>query len=308
MTTFSMKTVCRLTDLTPDTLRAWERRYQAIIPKRADSGRRVYDDREVQRLKHLAWLVQSGHSIGQIARCSDDELVMMVSHLKLQQTKRATSSHATHGIAELITAIDRFELTPFKQGLIRIRHQMSPRDFAFDLVPELMFLIGERIEKNEMSISQEHAVTEIIRSHLQSIYRDLEPLDGTGVKAKTLVFATRESDLHDFGLLLAAITCRLNGMKTHYLGVNLPSADLAEAAKRLRAHAVILGISAIPSPLEKISPNDYLSQLDALLPKNTSIWVGGSAVYQLKRISTSREIGVFEKIESFEKSFFNSAS
>lgn len=307
MAHFSMKTVCRLTDLTPDTLRAWERRYQAITPERTGSGRRVYDERQVERLRHLSWLVRAGHAVGQIARKPDSDLVMMVSELRLQRSSPPSSSRAMGVIADLIATIDRYDLASFKLALIRIRHQMSSREFAFDLVPQLMFLMGEKIEKNEMSISQEHAVTEIVRAHLQSIYRDLEPLDATATPTRNLVFATRESDLHDFGLLLTAISCRFNGMKTHYFGANLPSADLAEAAKRLKAHAVVVGVSAIPAELEKIDVNEYLAQLDAFLPKNIAIWLGGSAVHQLKRTSSLRDIRVFEKIESFEKRFFNSA-
>ena len=73
---FPIRAVARMTGLSVDTLRAWERRYQAVVPDRGDRGR-VYTDRDVERLKLLAGLVANGHAIGSIAAKSDTALLRL---------------------------------------------------------------------------------------------------------------------------------------------------------------------------------------------------------------------------------------
>ena len=70
---FPIRAVARMTGLSVDTLRAWERRYQAVVPERGDRGR-VYTERQIDRLRHLAALVANGHSIGSIAELPDAAL------------------------------------------------------------------------------------------------------------------------------------------------------------------------------------------------------------------------------------------
>jgi len=66
--------VSKLTGITPDTLRIWERRYAAVTPLRSDTGGRLYGTDEITRLKLIKTLVDSGDSIGNVASLSRDEL------------------------------------------------------------------------------------------------------------------------------------------------------------------------------------------------------------------------------------------
>ena len=43
MITYSIAQVANITGLNPQTLRAWEVRYGALVPERNSSGYRVYD-------------------------------------------------------------------------------------------------------------------------------------------------------------------------------------------------------------------------------------------------------------------------
>src|SRR3954451_2185665 len=70
---YPIRAVSRMTGLSLDTLRAWERRYEAVVPARNDRGR-VYSEADVARLKRLDELVKHGHAIGTTAASSDAEL------------------------------------------------------------------------------------------------------------------------------------------------------------------------------------------------------------------------------------------
>ena len=60
--------VAKMTGLSTHTLRMWEKRYAAVLPHRTEAGGRLYTDADVMRLRLLRTLVESGHSIGGIAK------------------------------------------------------------------------------------------------------------------------------------------------------------------------------------------------------------------------------------------------
>ena len=71
---YGIGAVARLTGLTDHTIRVWERRYGAVVARRAPNGRRVYEPADVDKLGLLKRLTDQGLSISQIAACSVDEL------------------------------------------------------------------------------------------------------------------------------------------------------------------------------------------------------------------------------------------
>ena len=71
---YSIGAVSRLTGISTHTLRIWERRYEAVVADRTDSGRRVYSKADIEKLSLLKSLSDNGSSIGQIANLSTEEL------------------------------------------------------------------------------------------------------------------------------------------------------------------------------------------------------------------------------------------
>ncbi|MGB5331256.1 MAG: MerR family transcriptional regulator [Woeseiaceae bacterium] len=71
---YGIGAVAKVTGLTDHTIRVWERRYGAVVAQRAANGRRVYSDRDVEKLGVLKRLTDAGFSIGQIASSSIDQL------------------------------------------------------------------------------------------------------------------------------------------------------------------------------------------------------------------------------------------
>src|SRR5215217_9347030 len=70
---YPIRAVSKLTGLSIDTLRSWERRYHAVVPGRNGTGR-TYSEADVQKLRLLREVVERGYSIGQIANLSEEEL------------------------------------------------------------------------------------------------------------------------------------------------------------------------------------------------------------------------------------------
>ena len=106
---YPIRVVSRMTGLSVDTLRAWERRYQAVSPRRDGRGR-TYSDAQVSRLKQLAVLVERGHAIGTIAGLSDAALRTLEQSPAAKQSTRAAETDEID-LSELLHAIKRYDLT-----------------------------------------------------------------------------------------------------------------------------------------------------------------------------------------------------
>jgi DNA-binding transcriptional MerR regulator len=66
--------VAKLTGISPDTLRIWERRYGAVTPLRSPGGGRLYDTQDITRLRLMKLLVDAGDSIGAVATLDQRKL------------------------------------------------------------------------------------------------------------------------------------------------------------------------------------------------------------------------------------------
>ena len=71
---YKIGAVAKVTGIGSETLRAWERRYQAVLPKRSEAGDRIYSREDLNKLFLLKNLVDAGNAIGTIAHLSIPEL------------------------------------------------------------------------------------------------------------------------------------------------------------------------------------------------------------------------------------------
>src|SRR5512135_1346708 len=107
---YPIATVARLTGLSLDTIRAWERRYAAVTPDRGARGR-VYTEAQVQRLRTLAALVEQGHPIGDVANLPDARLEALLRGTLDAERPTPRTSPATDAppIARVLAAVERFD-------------------------------------------------------------------------------------------------------------------------------------------------------------------------------------------------------
>ena len=59
---FSIRYVSIQTGLKPHILRTWEKRYSAVVPRRTETNRRIYNSVDIYRLKLIKRAVESGHA------------------------------------------------------------------------------------------------------------------------------------------------------------------------------------------------------------------------------------------------------
>ena len=64
---YPLRTVTAMTGLTPDLIRAWEKRYAVVAPVRGARGARLYTTGDIAHLRLLARVVGAGRAIGDVA-------------------------------------------------------------------------------------------------------------------------------------------------------------------------------------------------------------------------------------------------
>lgn len=266
----NLTAVAKITGLSPHTIRAWQARYQAVTPRRTAGGRRIYAVADVERLKVLAGLVRAGVAIGSIASASDEELRRTVEALAGSGGRDVPERNELAG--RLLDAVARFDLERISTLLQVARVELPVVGFVLDVLAPAFTQVGIMVANGRMSIAQEHAFSALVRNEIGDLMqRSLKV--AAFLPGLSIALCTPEGNLHEFGILLSWVLCGVYGIKSHYLGANLPAEALGSAAAILQPTVVLLGNTAA-----KATPHfrRYLAATSKALPGNVELWVGGA--------------------------------
>lgn len=260
---YSVAAVVRMTGLSEHVLRAWERRHEAIVPARTAGGTRRYSAEDVARLRLLAAAVANGVPIRELAPLSDAELAA-----------RGARSGPPKGprLFGLFAALEELEVESLERQLGLQLAALGVRAFLDGVAVPFLHEIGARWERGELAPFAEHAASSALRSVLARAMRVRNSDDENG-----LVLATPPGELHELGILMAALSAQEHRVRVVYLGCDLGADEIAEAARRARAQAVGLGIVA----LEPALAGREVRALRRRLPAETELWLGGGGAGRL---------------------------
>lgn len=269
----SVRVVARRTGLTPDLLRAWERRYGAVQPVRSAGGQRHYSDADIERLQLLVQVTAAGRTIGQVASLDTAELQELVAADRIASgaldAPVGEVPAAERYLHEALGAAERFDALVLESTLRTAALQL-PSDQALDRVfGPLLMEIGTRWEQGRFPPANEHLATAVIRRVLTW----MSDLYAVPDLAPTIVVGTPAMQLHDLGAMLASTVAATSGWRVVFLGPNLPADELARAARMAQADTVAL---SIVDPIDPAHVSRELRQLRSELPRSVALVVGGS--------------------------------
>lgn len=260
--------VSKLTGLSTHTLRMWEKRYAAVVPERTNAGGRLYSDADVDRLRLLHRLVQSGHSIGGIARLPDAELRQMAATFP-SPSSEPSSQHLPAIRARVMEAIEELRIEDAEQILSRAALSTEPSEFLKNVVGPVLVEVGDRWERGELRITHEHACSSVMRGLLFALMRLYPAQDAR----RRVVIATPAREDHELGALMTAILAAMHGWSVLYLGPNLPPDEIAYAVRSTSAELLLLSITN----LKAAESEKQIAAIESAIPKHVTIFVGGRA-------------------------------
>jgi DNA-binding transcriptional MerR regulator len=279
--TYPLRTAARLTGLTPELLRAWERRYGVVVPKRTPGGTRRYTAADLERLRQLKSAVDAGHRIGQVAHLHPDELA---------DWTQPTAGAAMGPLDEVLAALERLDGVETQRLLSLQLSALGPARFAREFAVRLLGEIGERWAAGELGIAPEHLATGVLRAMFGSA---LLP-SAVSQRGPKIVFGTPTRESHELGLQMAALTALGAGANPIYLGPELPVEELVAATKRTDAAALALSLVTIEVSEASRSVRFAREQL----PKRTHLWLGGSGAGKLDPIEGVQTIDTLEAFDA----------
>ena len=267
----------RRVGVSPELLRAWERRYGLLCPTRSQGGFRLYSTTDEQRVRRMLALQQQGLSPAVAAQTVADEA--------------DTADVAADALRQALTeALDRFDEAAANRAFDRALGTLSLDTLLREIVLDYLTDLGERWSAGQATVAQEHFATNVLRGRLLGLARDW----GQGGGPLTLL-ACPPGELHDLGLICFGLALRARGWRIAFLGTDTPIDTLTQTADNLHPELVVLTtttpqrLSRVRSELRQLSETTRLAlagagTTDALAASVGAELLNGDPVSQAARL------------------------
>lgn len=270
-----IQVVARRTGLSADVIRAWERRYEAVLPKRSSTSRRLYSNEDIERLTLLRQATQSGRRIGDVARLPLAELQALVALDSIPVETASTASTSSVSpqhfhLEECFAAVRKLDSIALDAALANAALALSIPILLDELVCGLLNRIGAEWRAGTLRVCHEHMVTAQLRTFLGGLISQ----NAMATDGPTLLVTTPRGQRHELGALMVAVIGVQSGWHPLYLGPDIPSDEIAFAATELDVRAVALSIS---HPPDDPKLPEILLRLGQQLPKSVVLLAGGAA-------------------------------
>jgi MerR family transcriptional regulator, light-induced transcriptional regulator len=244
----------RRAGVSTDLLRAWERRYGLLHPIRSEGGFRLYSPRDEQRVALMRGHLERGLSAAQAAR------------LILAETERRPdeSPALARGAESLRQALDALDESAAHTALDTLLANLSLETVLGEVVMPYLHELGERWERGEASVADEHFASNLLRGRLLGLARGWDR--GLGPRA---LLACAPGELHDLALIVFGLALRERGWRITYLGPDTPLDSLENAARTLEPAAVVI---AVTNPQRLAGTEASLRKVARSVP----LWIAGA--------------------------------
>lgn len=274
---FPIRTVSSVTGVNPVTLRAWERRYKLIVPKRTPKGHRLYSREQIDAIRRVVELLDRGISISQVKPLlAREEEAGAYEDLPAPQSPVDTWAPKLEQAMEAIEAYDDSALDDLYDEAL----SLFPEDAVTD---KLTLAALTAVENRGKTDSDGHTQKRFLDAYLRNRWgARLQHLRG-GNTGPRLVAACIPEEQDENSLMLFAMAVAGVGYRMVYLGADVAFEELPDAVNKTGAEAVVL--SATKRPRGKI----ITEQLPDLVTRlQVPVFVGGALTYTHdKKISAS---------------------
>jgi DNA-binding transcriptional MerR regulator len=263
---YRIKTVSEILEVPRNTLLAWERRYGLVKPVRLPNGYREYSDQDVETLRALKQLVDSGYKVGEA-----------VSLLKERGSAVAAleAESPSDPLAGLRTALKDALLRFDRAQAVRLADSLATRPYT-DRLHRVYFPIlrdvGTEWAEGKVTVAQEHYASGFVRERYMGMLMTLGsgPPDGP-----VALCAGFPQDRHELGLMGLAIELALRGYRIAWLGADVPTDELVRVARERRPSLVCISVIQ-PVPVDDIV--SFAVEIRAAIHESVRIVMGGGAI------------------------------
>jgi len=284
--------VAKLTGLSRDVIRVWERRFGLLKPMRGANRYRNYSDEDVALLRYLKEQLDAGASIGDLARVGREELLVRMRAM----VPRATIVDNTFSrlLRELLAALDPFDRITFEKRLNGAVAVVPFDEALHGILLPLQEHVGQLWHDGHVNIAIEHYVTKQIQQKIFSAMNQL-PVAEFGVK---VVVACPPGEEHDIAALAVAYRCRVRGCRVYYLGANVPVAALTNLCRNVEPDITIL---SFPRALPEDQAVELIHALSGELKAVSPVMAGGRGALAMRQYFAESDIDLLETFSELDE-------
>lgn len=277
--------VAKLTGLSKDVIRVWERRFGILKPTRGANRYRNYSDEDVALLRFLKEQLDAGGSIGELAKLGREELLGRAR----ASAPRASFVDNTFSrlLRELLSTLNPFDRVIFEKRLNGAVAVVPFEEALHGILLPLQEQVGQLWHENHIDVAIEHYVTKQIQQKIFSAMNQL-PVAEFGAK---VVVAGPPGEEHDIAALTVAYRCRVRGCRVYYLGANVPVAPLANFCGKVEPDLTIM---SFPLALSDDKATELVQALADEVSPVSNLAVGGYGAIAMRNLFVKYNITVLE--------------
>ncbi|MBY0414608.1 MAG: MerR family transcriptional regulator, partial [Bdellovibrionales bacterium] len=249
-TTYTIQMASKISGVGVHTIRAWEKRYKALVPERDASGHRTYTKSDVEKLMLLSELCLLGYTISKVAALSTPELKDQLKNLgKSDESLENQDFNLIHdtkatidpnqSLPILVFALRSYNLDVINVELTKLKSMLSSHDYALKVLIPLIEILSDLYKSGTYQTHQEQAVRSLLRFHTGfSLYHPADKKEKGSVNA---IVTGVLGDINDLLLGVSGLLCGHYGFHYTFLGPNLSSESVLDIVKSFEANLLIVG-------------------------------------------------------------------
>ncbi|MGA4669940.1 MerR family transcriptional regulator [Propionibacteriaceae bacterium Y1923] len=261
-----MKQVVAMTGITAARLRAWERRYGVVTPQRTDAKYRRYDETDVQRLRTMVQLVDSG--VGPAEAAS-----IVLSQDQPRDQRGHDNIPPPGDLADAAGALDVTRMARIlARALVLDDFEAACDGWLTEAVTELDVRRkrGELLDVHVRAAEQAIVLRLVVMFHQASATAPTWQGSRPSV-APMVLLGQQEHDGRDLVPMLFSVALRRHGVDSRYLGRAISTEGWQQAVRQLRPRAVAISSSSARGRRES---REVSATLGASSPP-VQVWLGG---------------------------------
>ncbi len=253
------------TGLSREVLRKWELRYQFPVPERGARGQRLYQAKDLPKLRLITQLMAQGLRPGKLVPLSLKQLQGLLESSVTEPGAPVLDAAAQQLLACLAPGSVPGTVRNYIAGLIEAD---GLAEFALHRLPAFNQAVGDAWAGGRLGVHAEHHYSDAVQAVVQSHLLGRKPKD----LQQRILLTTPPGESHVLGLLSVQVALTLQGADCFNLGAQTPVADVLQAVKDW--DITVLAISASLALRPDIA-RPYLVALRRAVPRRCAIWAGG---------------------------------
>lgn len=250
---YTIKQAALRSGVPESSLRAWERRYAVVEPRRTDGGYRIYDDEAIARLSRMRGLVEQGWAPSAAAAAvRGGSVETPVPGVGPDAEARLLTEDLLRAAADVdVTAVEAVLDRGFAAG-------------SFETVVDTWLMpalreLGLAWSDGRVDVSGEHATSHAVMRRLAQAFAAA----GTGPTGPRVVVGCPAGSHHELGSLAFATVLRRRGHAVVYVGADLPPSSWVRA---VRAFPTRTAVIAVPTAADAVAAAATAAHLRAAEP------------------------------------------